>query len=498
MHLRSIAFLIAVTGLLGGCRACSAPAGGVVTETTRARMTDALPPSAISDGKMIRLRGVRGETLGLQVRTPADTWVRLTLPGVGVDAFTLRVFDVKEPSTEMYGPTRGKGLYPDRLYPTSNPVAAGDGGAFFDVVIARGAKPGKVSGELSIGDAKLPVELTIDAAEIDLDADPLVWAFYLPSEIAKIHRVLDDDSNNELDHERRYVDLARKHGIYLASDQPPDRARAREEFMRGLRWWPVSFSIDDDKAIAAGARETAEYFKGKTIRPIFTPVDEPSSSEERKKARHVCQIVRDTTRGELLCAVTAEPHPELDGPFDIYFSPRAIGKPLPKGARALTYNGKPPSAGSMVLDAADGDLRSWGWLAWRYKIDLWYAWEALYVRDRYNAGRDAPMNVLTDPLNFDERRKHKSEDHGNLDGLLLMPGPEPTLRLKTLRRGLQDRLLLQKLERCNPTAATTIATATVPRGFTDAPKGDKSSWPADEQAWEAARLNLLDALAACK
>ncbi len=477
--------------LLVGCQS-----GVIATESTRARRSDRLPRSAISDGRTIKLRGVRGETLGVQVRAPQGSPVGLSIAGVTVEGFAVHALEVREPSTDVYGPSRGKGAYPDLLKAAPS-VTAADGGAFFDVIIPRSAPPGRTHGELKSGTDVMQVELTIEASEIDLDADPLVWGFYLPSEIARLHSVPDDDSAAELEIEKRYVELARKHGMYLASDQPPARVKLRERFMRGVRYWPVSLALDDDKALADGARETAEWFRGKAVRPIFTPADEPSSSADRYKAKHACQIVRDITHGELLCAVTAEPHPDLDGPIDIYLSPHAIGKPLPPGARAFTYNGRPPSAGSMVLDAPDGDLRSWGWLGARYHIDLWYVWEALYVRDRYNAGKEAPMNLPRDPLNFDERRKHKSEDHGNLDGLLIYPGPEPSLRLKTLRRGLQDRLLLQNLERCNPVAAVAIARDTVPRGFTEAPRNGASSWPSDERGWESARTRILDALAGC-
>ena len=57
-----------------------------------------------------------------------------------------------------------------------------------------------------------------------------------------------------------------------------------------------------------------------------------------------------------------------------------------------------------------------------------------------------PPTCSTNPLTFDQRRKRTHDaDWGNGDGVLVYPGaggPWPSLRLKALRRGLQDRALL--------------------------------------------------------
>jgi hypothetical protein len=77
--------------------------------------------------------------------------------------------------------------------------------------------------------------------------------------------------------------------------------------------------------------------------------------------------------------------------------------------------------------------------------------------------------------------------------LLAYPGPVASLRLKALRRGLQDRLLLEKLSDCGGRAqADAIAARVVPRALGDA--RSEPSWSADEQAFERARSDVLDAL----
>jgi hypothetical protein len=71
----------------------------------------------------------------------------------------------------------------------------------------------------------------------------------------------------------------------------------------------------------------------------------------------------------------------------------------------------------------------------------------------------------------------------------------PSLRLKALRRGLQDRLMLRALADCGEaTRADAIARALIPRALAEA--GPASAWPTAEPTWERARQTLLDLLVA--
>jgi hypothetical protein len=112
----------------------------------------------------------------------------------------------------------------------------------------------------------------------------------------------------------------------------------------------------------------------------------------------------------------------------------------------------------------------------------------MYYRDVYNQ-REA-SDVLVDPLTFRDR-----SDRGNGDGLLAYPGAVPSLRLKALRRGLQDRLLLRALAGCGGRErAFALALRMIPAALGDAIHGAAPRWPEDEPSWERARLELLDAL----
>jgi hypothetical protein len=195
-----------------------------------------------------------------------------------------------------------------------------------------------------------------------------------------------------------------------------------------------------------------------------------------------------------LYAVPDQPREMYRGGVDVFVSPRGIPAPggYGPGVRFWTYNGREPAAGNMTVDKPETALRTWGWIAERYQVELWFAWEGLYYTDRYNQP-DGPTDVMNQPLTYDERRKGR-EEHGNGDGLLAYPGPLPSLRLKAMRRGLADRLLLRHLARCGTEAAAeaaAIAGRLIPRALGDA-TGGRAAWPDDEPSWEEARHQVLD------
>ena len=148
--------------------------------------------------------------------------------------------------------------------------------------------------------------------------------------------------------------------------------------------------------------------------------------------------------------------------------------------------------------------RTWGWIAWRYKIPIWYAWDALYWHDRYNSGKKTPPGKalsLDDAISFDG-----GDDHGNLDGVLALPGDDampclPTLRLAAVRRGMQDRQLIELAAQCKPDETAKLVEQMMPTALGDvagkrAPGEGKPSWPTDDAEWERARRKLLE-LAGC-
>jgi hypothetical protein len=370
--------------------------------------------------------------------------------------------------------------------------------AYFDVAVRDTAEPGHRRGALFVGDQFISVELDVSRARIDLTKDPLVWVSYSPSEIARTAGVADDDAPALVAKEAEYDALFRAHGAYLAADLPLARFPARRRMIHDVAYWPISIDKSADDTIARDTKRWLELFEDVPATPFVIPIDEPRTTEDKNRARHIASVIGDAGGGrpKLLRAVTDAGSDVYGSSMDVYVSPKNFPdierRHEGRGERFWTYNGRPPEAGSMVLDTESAALRTWGWIAERYDIELWYAWEGLYYSDRNNGG--GPIDVRHDSITFDERRKGGT-DWGNGDGVLAYPGPLPSLRLKVLRRGLEDRLLLRELAACGGAdVARDIVRRTVPRALGEA-RG-QAAWPTNEIDWERARGEVLDAIEA--
>jgi hypothetical protein len=470
------------------------PALQIVGESTRLRTTDPVPAtSPWFDGTRVSLVAARGEILGLQVLHRGGGPVTLTLPHGRVDAskgtieypdiqvrgYAVEQLEVRRPSTALYGGSHGAGSYADGLVaapePATDPV-------YFEIEIPRDAGKGPLFGELTVAGRTIPVELTI--APVTLPPLPIrVWAY--------------EDAREAIwsgTDERACIARFRAYGVLLSPDVHLEDWPGRRDLLAGVHDVPVWISDDPAKAGDQVKAWIAEL-RGTGAVPFAIPIDEPRTPEQRRRVRALADVVRAAGGGpaSFRYAVTDAPDAAYGDAIDLYISPRAAhlaGDRVPR----WTYNGAPPRAGAMVLDAEAPGMRTWGWISWRWQIPIWYVWDALYWHDRHNRkAQPLPLRALDahrDAVSFDD-----GEDHGNLDGVLALPGCEPTLRLAALRRGYQDRALLELAAACDPAAAARLAAELVPRALGDA--GAAPAWPSDEATWEAARRRLLD-LAACQ
>jgi len=412
----------------------------------------------------VSLAAARGETLGIQVLHGAGTAI-LAIPDANVLAFAALTVRVRHASTALYGTGgRGEGDYPDELVPD-------EGTDYFQIAIPRAAAPGVHYGVLFAG-GLYPVELRI--ARVTLPPPPIgAWAEYDP-------RVIGSSLALPAERDRACVEMFRDRGVLLSPAIPLEAWPARQSMLDDAPFVPVK--LRDPAEVPAWIAAT----RGSGKLPFSIPIDEPHGDAARARVRALAERVRAAGggSGRFLFAVTDEPRAEYGDLIDRYVT-------LKPRRGDWTYNGAPPSAGSMVVDGAPPGPRTWGWIAWRYGIPYWYAWQALYWADRYNHRGlpPRPLDAHADARSFDD-----GEDHGNLDGVLALPGCHPTLRLEELRRGLQDRALLELASRCAPTATEALAASIMQRALGDG--SGAPAWPTDEGAWETARRKLLD-LASC-
>jgi hypothetical protein len=441
----------------------------VLGESARLRSDDPLPDSSpYFDGARVALVAARGETLGLQIWHREGGPVTVALPGAHVVTYAVDAYRVVRPSSELYGGSHGPGWYPDGLRedaaPTTDPV-------YVEIMASAPA-----SGELVVGARRIPVELSVAPVEFPPHLELSVWAYYSARELGGTN-VAPSAA------ERACIEMFRARGVLLSPDLPPEAWPARRELIDRARYVPALIPEDPTTA-AAAVRAWIERTQPAGPIPFAVPIDEPHTLAARARVLALAAVVHVAGGGpgRFLLAVTDERRSEYRDAVDVFFSLRAR-------AGDWTYNGAPPRAGAMVLDAEAPGLRTWGWIAWRYDIPLWYAWDALYWDDRHN--RNRALDPAHDATSFDS-----GEDHGNLDGVLAMPGCQPTLRLAALRRGLEDRAMLELAARCDRATAEAIARRVVPRALGEA--GDEPSWPRDEAAWDAARRELIAIAATCR
>jgi hypothetical protein len=456
------------------CRPDGGPDLQVLGASARLRSSDPLPrTSPYFDGSRVSLVAARGETLGLQIWHRGGGAVTLTLPGARIATYAVEAYPVLRPSTDLYGGSHGAGSYPDGLRaepaPATNP-------AYVEITADA-----TTSGELVIGDRHVPV--TLQVAAVQMPTLPLsIWAYYDAA-------VLGGTNDAPSAAERACIQMFRGRGVLLSPDLPPSAWPARRDLLAGAPFVPALIASDPARAGADVAAWIAQT-SGTGQVPFAIPIDEPQRASDRARVRALAEAARNAGSGpgRFQLAVTDEPHADYGDAVDLYITLRPH---LDDAFARWTYNGAPPRAGAMVLDAEAPGMRTWGWIAWRWKIPIWYVWDALYWRDRHN--HKGALDAARDATSFDS-----GDDHGNLDGVLAMPGCQPTLRLAALHRGLEDRALLELAARCAPAETAALVEKLVPRALGDARDGSAAAWPRDEAAWETARTTLLELAARCR
>lgn len=482
-----LAFALVLVAACGSKRSTTdrGPDVAVVGESTRVRLEDPFPASTPwFDGHTVTLVAAHGEVIGIQVlyrlgsTNSAPVGVQISIPGARVRGFDVESFPVSRPSTNMYGGGQGTGRYADGLIEVERPTTSP---AYFEISGDQDA-----TGELVIGDRRFPVTLAI--ANVTLPKlERSVWAYEDPRELTG---TFTERVTTPSDAERACIAMFREHGVMLAPDLPVSSWEAYKPLIDGFPFIPAIISTDPAKA-GDDVRAWIAATKGTGQIPFAIPIDEPRTNEARKNVRALAEAVRAAGGGPdtFRYAVTDTPRYEYGDLIDLYIAWGAAHLQGDEHER-WTYNGAPPYAGSMVLDAKTPGTRTWGWIAWRWKIPVWYVWDALYWHDRHNRkGAPLPGRVLDptkDPVSFDD-----GEDRGNLDGVLALPGCKPTLRLAALRRGLVDKQLLDLAAKCAPDETAKLAAEIVPRALGNAHSRSGPSWPADEVNWELARQSLL-------
>jgi hypothetical protein len=508
--------LLSITIVLMVCSGCGkpiepGPALQILDESWRWKQGSPLPGrSSIFDGSAVHISIAKGETFAVQVLSTTPQETKMTLPApVIITAMEQQFVHVVSGSTAMYGTGhRGAGWYADKLVTVESGVV-GSQAALFDLSVPAETPVGIIAGSLQVGQRTIQVFVNVRNVVLNISDSPRAWGYYDEREIgwqiAQRPDLGQETGAATASLQIKCDEMFRSHGVLASTTlEAADWPRYRER-LQGARYIPVQMSADESSTgIATIVTDWIALTKGSNQIPFAIPIDEPKRAAAAK-VQNASSNVRRSGGGKntFMFAVTADPLAEF-GDVDLYFSLHTKrGQAAQLGTKMFTYNGRPPLAGSMVVDAAPLSTRTWGVIGYRWDIELWYLWDVLYWHDRHN--RDRSKDVKGQPLgraldeSTDSRSFQDREDGGNLDGVMAYPdkvgGCLPSLRLKQLRRGLFDRALLES-SNCND-FANRVAEKLMPVALGDAQEGATPAWSSDEAVWATARSELLDEAERC-
>lgn len=214
--------------------------------------------------------------------------------------------------------------------------------------------------------------------------------------------------------------------------------------------------------------------------------------------------------------------PELEGAIDIWCAhsvdAESVRHGRESGDKLWFYNGYRPYHGSLILEAEAVDMRVNSWLRFRYGIDGYFVWHGTHWRHNHQGPRGRwNQNVYGYAVTFMYVAKDESayygEDgvhFGNGDGLLFYPGREPffreqdrgvdgpisSIRMKNLRRGIQDyEYLWLAAQRGRRAEADAIAREAVPAGMHETDPNGRASWSSVGSRWDEYRRQAAELIA---
>jgi hypothetical protein len=208
---------------------------------------------------------------------------------------------------------------------------------------------------------------------------------------------------------------------------------------------------------------------------------------------------------------TSEYREELAGHID-YFSAndgvdvKIMNSLRQKGGDYWFYNGNRPRYGSVILEGDAVDFRVTPWILYKYDVNVWFIWHGTHWQHNQQGPKGRlHQNVFTNPLTF----INESMEFGNGDGMIFYPGhmpfyPDqdrglneliPSIRLKNLRRGQQDAILMGMAEKkVGREKVISIISRVVPKALSEVSMKDPVPWSEKGSDYDKVREELLKLL----
>lgn len=501
----------------------------------------------------VRLRALRGEAIAFQVVVEASDAalekvvvnVEPGLERVSVERFVEHYVEVRRRSGNDRRPRESlgwseearpigadlQGALPDALIPVDMAPAFApyplevaprrNGAVWVDLTVPLGAPPGAYTGSVVVAAgstplARIPVELTIDAAVLPYRPVSFV-AYYgygeLEARIGEAERV-----------EQQLFQLLHAHHVdalaSLRDVEDVDRLRpaldgslftsARGYCGPGAGIPPAAVSLgaygslgEPTRAELRTVEEIAAKIPDSVVDVILYASDEDCESPVGPAWRRLVAGSTAGARVRVAHSCRWDPrHQDVDlvlVPADAFHGD-ASAEARRTGRKVWIYNGALPRAGTLLLDADVSSLRADGWIASFHDVGRWFLWETTFWDDS-KAGGHGPV----DPFVTAESFHNRQGETALFDGMLLYPGIQrgrfaahsigfpgvlPSMRLKNLRRGIQDAGYVALARKIHPAEADAIVVGLVPAALDELHQSSPSQLPRGGARFAAAREAL--------
>ena len=476
---------------------------------------------------------------------------------IAAELFAEHAVVVTTPSLDGYVYSLGAGHYPDILVPTATIAVVAEPAVavlWVDIWVPPASPPGVFSSTLEVGDAKLPIELTV----LDLT---------LP---ARDHAALSAVNFGSFLHRQqrdpqvllRWMQLAHAHHLTVEWLRPTPKVVSSS-----IAWGPWADMVGpylDGTAFSKAAGYAGPRADQPVTRYVLPHTDwwpqpeagdgRPSDPAAFSRALNEWEALAEargwfkhTNSTEFILFINSLDEPKTDAAFqslasygaliaDARLRDRTRVKFRVDGAIGVPLKQWPSAR---VLEDLGPVVDHWnvcGWTAWspwdllskrleRHPDErvFWYASNTAgepatpplvvdspitgarawgWIVARYGLG--GAMNWEVDYKPGCAADPQCTGDGINLDATLMFRGhevgrgydePIASMRLKALRRGAQDVALLAMLRQRDPAAATAIAQTVVPRAMgDDQPKEGRGLWPSRAGAYQRARRAMIDRL----
>jgi hypothetical protein len=499
-------------------------------ETVALQVVISADAAAVS-GITVDLDGLVGPG-GASIRDDAQATDPTNYVGRPIERFVEHYFDIlrasggSDPSASLgwtpgSGPAPGAwtGLVPDALIPVEvapswdpypmNVAANQNAAVWIDITVPRAQPAGTYTGSIVVKSrastlASIPLELQVAGATLP-DMPVKTTLYYDPTELSRrIGTGASEKQLWQLYHRHR---LSAMHSAMTTSDAQGALGALDGTEYTGASGYAGPSEGKGDGILSLGtyggygapnatalaqvtgvADWLSQHDLFATTDVFIYAIDESCGSSYGADWKSLLAGSTDPNAASVKVGWTCSENPASQ-PVDVpivgawSYNPAQAAKAAAAGKKVWIYNGQRPESDAFFTDTPAIALRANGWIAAMAGIDRWFYWETTFWYDDNRGGHGA-----YDPFTTAETFHNSSGDYCEGDGVLVYPGKQvdgftdhsvgldgviASIRLKNMRRGVQDAGYYQLAHAADAAKAEAIAAALLPSVLSAAKDGSR-------------------------